>query len=70
MRVTKIRFHTRWIPSDMMSFITSYFGATLSNTARTMGFFCAAGTRLKPKSASGSPGLDGAALCRFVTVYV
>lgn len=29
------RFHKRWILSDMISFITSYFGATLSNTSRT-----------------------------------
>ena len=50
---TKSRFHTRWIPSDIKSFIRSYRGATLSNTARTMGFFSAVGTVRKPKSVSG-----------------
>ena len=45
MRVAKMDFQTRWMPSDIRSFITSYLGATLSNTARTIGFFAAAGTR-------------------------
>ena len=40
----KMRFQTRWMPSDITSFIRSYFGATLSNTARTIGFFSSTAT--------------------------
>ena len=62
------RFQTRWMPSDIRSFIRSYFGATLSNTALTIGFLASSGTSRKPKSvvapgeapekASGEAGRD------------
>jgi len=29
---TRMSFHTRWIPRDIESFITSYFSATFSKT--------------------------------------
>ena len=39
-----MRFQARWMPSDIRSFIRSYFGATLSKTARTIGFLASRGT--------------------------
>jgi hypothetical protein len=48
-----MRFQIRWIPSDMMSFITSYCaGNAVEHTARTRFFFSSFLTERKPKSVS------------------
>ena len=60
----KIFFHNRWMPRDIRSFMRSYLVATLSKTARTIGFLSSRLTRRKPKSissgaeVSGKPGLS------------
>ena len=46
---TKKRFHSRWMPRLMASFIRSYLPATEVNTSPTSFCFSATGTSRKPK---------------------
>src|SRR6185436_12650761 len=46
---TAYAFQTRCRPSDIRSFMTSYFGATESNTPRTRSALACSSTVLKPK---------------------